>query len=235
MVRNRLTSPASRFICSTFAVLLLLTVAPSFAATVTHQYDFEIASGFVTEPGYTHVQTTTLGGPGTFGFMPAAGGRISVDRGASSQSPFLVTRDLIFSSADGTSAVDIIFRDIVPITVNSVQITIWRSDPGDNFAPNFTTTASIDGGLPTTIDSGLVTSGFIHPPITYVLPIPVSLFPQTLDFGFTDNTNSLGTSIIRLNGIQLIYTIEPVPEPSTAALISCGVGLAALRRLRRRR
>ena len=206
-------------------------VASNAEAVVVHRYDFETPSG-VTEPGWTHVDATAVGSPTTHGFLPAAGGFFMIDRGSSIQSPISVTRDVLISSTDATPATDIIFRDIAPAEAVSVSFTIYRSDPADGYAPNYVTSAVVNGGSPTFIDGGTTTGGTYFAPITGFVPLTGGS-GDTLDFLFSSNLLIAGNSIIRINGIELTYAF--VPEPGSMVLTGLGaLGLLALVRRKQR-
>jgi hypothetical protein len=215
------------------ALVVLAGWASAAQAVVVHQYDFSVTNSVVVvEPGWTHMTNTTLGGPTTPGFMPAAGGRNIIDRGSSTQAPFLVTRDLVYSSTDGTTATDIIFRDIIPENAARVNLVIYRSDPADGFAPNFSTSVSINGGAASLIHGGSVIGGTYHAPIAASLIVPIAA-TGTLDILFSDNSDTFaGDSIIRINGIELSYIL--VPEPGTMAMLALRIGAMALLRRKRR-
>jgi hypothetical protein len=191
---------------------------------VTNRYDFEPAGG-VTEIGWTHVDQT-IGFTGTTaGFnLSLSGFYGAVDRLSSTQPPTSVTRDFVMGAgANPVSNPTVVFREIVPAHATNVAVTIYRSDPIDTFAPNFSTRVSHNGGSQVLVNSGLGSFGNYHAPITFNLALVPTITPGTLDFYFYDTIPS--SSQVRLNGIQAIYTI---PEPSTAVLL--GVVAFALRR-----
>ncbi len=213
-------------ICLAFATM---TTSSLHATIITNLYDFEAATSPVTEPGWVHIDPTTVGGPNTPGLLPAAGnnGYVAFDRGSSTQAPELVTRDA-FLGKSLASTIDpvIVFRDIIPANAVSVQLTIYRSDSLDIFAPDFTTRISVDGGALSTIDTGISTLGTIFAPITATIALSGNASPGTLDLHFFDNVT--GTTNTRINGIEATYTI---PEPSTLVLASfAAFGLYVLRR-----
>jgi hypothetical protein len=211
--------------------LLLWTGAAAQALTiVTNRYDIE-PSGGVTESGWTHIDpsvgytTTSAGFDLTQTFSYGA-----FDRGSSAQTPTSVTRDFILGNGRASATTPtVVFRDIVPEHATNVSFTIYRSDPADSFGAAFTTKASVNGGPLVTIHTG---GGGVYPytyysPITGNLALPALTNATTLDFYFFD-AGALGSSEIRLNGIEAIYTI---PEPATMSLAA----LAAVVWLRRRR
>jgi hypothetical protein len=216
------------FVC--FGITFLGSVANnSTIAAVINQYDFEPATGFVTQSGWTHMPWPTAATSTTAGFV-LADTTIqypNVDRGSSTQAPVDVTRDVIhFTNSSDIPNSKMRFQEIVPAYASSVLITIYRSDPSEFFAPAFTTTLALNGGTPSTIDTGISTPGVSYfPPIVATVPITPVGSPGTIDLRF------LGSGL-RLNGISFEYTIQEVPEPSAFALALCG--LCALWRVRRK-
>jgi hypothetical protein len=217
-------------LASLLAASLLFTEMASSA--VIHRYDFEQATGSDTEAGWTHMATNIAGTPTTAGFLPAAEGSINAfNRIPSIQPPFDLIEDVIISFSGPTiPGSDMVFRDIIPAGVDSVQLTIYRNDPLDNFIANFITQVSINGGPLTTIDTGIAGNGFYHAPISTSLGLPVSNSIQTLDFYFFDG--AINSSQVRINGIQAIYSFPPAPEPSS--LVLWGLMTAGFGVLRRR-
>lgn len=212
--------------------LSLLSAVESLAQTyVTHRYDIEPTSAFVTEPGWTHMDQSTaytatsagfhLGGVSQFTFS-------GIDRGSSTQTPTSVTRDMILGGGAGSLTVPtIVFRDIVPAHSTNVSFTIYRSDPGDSFAPTFETRVRYNGGTEIFVAPGSTTGGTYQPPITFNLGLTPTVTDGSLDFYFYTYPTANGAST-RLNGIEAIYAI---PEPSALVLMA----LATCAILRRRR
>ncbi len=216
--------------CMTLGVLAsVLGFAASSEATliVTNRYDFE-PSGGVTETGWTHVDTGDFYTLTTAGFMPGSSFAGDFDRVTSTQPPTDVTRDAVFSTDLAPTVMTIGFRDIIPAFSESVIYSIYRSDPADVWAPDFSTYISVNGGPTNLVHSGTAVNGTYFAPITGLVTLTPTMTLGTIDFLFFDNGGDPAS--VRLNGIQTEFTV--VPEPSTMLLL--GVGAAVVLRMRRR-
>ncbi len=195
-------------------------------AVIVHRYDFEPDGPSPrTQDGWTHIGIADVGDATTFGFLPASAGSqlVSFDRGFSSQSPTPVTQDAVLSRTQPTADPVMIFRDIIPASATSVQLMIYRSDPGDTFAPDFITKACIDGGAPAAIDNGISTDGRTFPPIAQTIALSGSPSFGTLDLQFFDGSQ-VRSSRTRISGIEATYFI---PEDSARVPKTNGPGRAA--------
>jgi hypothetical protein len=233
------------------AAVGILTVAlfnGSAAAklVVYHQFDFEPASGAVTQPGWTSMQPTTGYTTTTAGFstttspdyptVPA-----SVFLGAFLRPPHIssppvpppydVRTDVVIGYGQGPSTPTIIFRDYIAPNSDGVSLTIYRDDPADGY-PHSSTRVDIriDGGAPITIEDDTTVelghaSAFIHAPITFTMPLTEIPTARSIDILFYDLL-FVGDSRVRVDGIQILS----LPEPSAMALLMVGAPMLARRR-----
>jgi hypothetical protein len=217
-------------------LLPLATLAAPIAraqSLVTNRYDFEPTVSYVTEAGWMHVdRLTAYSGNSTGGFDLVLSQlyNLNVDRGASTQSPTNMTRDLVVGDPNAnTNGVPVmVFRDIAPAYATNISYTIYRSDPGDAWPPAFTTKVRFAGGAETIVDTG-AGWGTYHSPITGSMAFsPVS---TNTSFEFLFYAMNYGGSVVRVNGIESIFAVA-VPEPAAAALLVLPLGAWLLARRR---
>jgi hypothetical protein len=224
----------------------LLNGTAAAKLVVYHQFDFEPASGAVTQPGWTHVDPSIGYTASTAGFsltttpdyptVPASvflGAFLRPPHVASPPvpPPYDVRTDVIIGYGQGPSTPTLIFRDYIAPNSDGVSLTIYRDDPADGY-PHSSTRVDIriDGGAPITIEDDSTielghTSAFIHAPITFTMPLTEVPTTRSIDILFYDLL-FVGDSRIRVDGIQILS----LPEPSAMALLMVAAPMLVRRR-----